>query len=266
MSCDRLAARAAVTCATPRPGRLRCDLAVLRDEACVLQQVALEATVIRLITLGIACTPLFAGCGTGPADSASSDSNPASAVQSPTTDTADPAPAAPAMVGPTTGSTGSSTVTVIASDDGPAGVAIDGASDAASFATASYSIDPSANAMTADATITPASGAAFVFVVRGTHSGYSSTLRLQRGPGSTSLVTTTSIGTVACGDVSDRPTQVAVVLDPSGQRFDVLLDGAATQCSGLPTTMGAPLTSMGLMDASNDGWGGRVELGDPQMF
>lgn len=247
---------------------MRCDLAVLRDEAREVHRPAPEAIVIRLIALGIVCTPLFAGCGTEPADAANTDPDPANAAQSPTADTADPATAAAAMVGPTTGSGGSSRVTVASSASGAAGVTIDGGSESGSFATASYAIDRSANALTADITVTPAPGAAFVYFVRGTRQSYSAgVLRVQRTPGTETLVTTTSTGTVVCGNApSDRTTELTVALDPGGQKFDVRIDGAASNCTDLPTAIGAPLTSMGLMDASNDGWGGQVSFGEPQMF
>lgn len=171
------------------------------------------------------------------------------------------------MSGPTITRGGTSTATVTAADGTP-GVAITGGTDSGSFLIASYGSDTGSSATTAEVTVTPAPGAAFVYYVLGTRARYSGgEVRLQRLPDSAALQATASSGNVTCGTIaSGVPTGLTIVFDGQSQTFDVLIDGTASSCMNLPTSIRLPLASFGMMDASNQGWGGRVEFSGPMMY
>ena len=52
----------------------------------------------------------------------------------------------------------------------------------------------------------------------------------------------------------------------ASQTFDVLIDGSASACTNLPTRIQPPVAGFTLMDASNAGYGGRVEFRDLAVF
>jgi hypothetical protein len=85
-------------------------------------------------------------------------------------------------------------------------------------------------------------------------------LRLQRVPGSPNLVAAAATGMVTCGAIApDTSTLVTLVVHAMPPRtFDVLLDGAATACTGLATGLEPPFVGFEIMDPSNEGYGGRV--------
>jgi hypothetical protein len=171
------------------------------------------------------------------------------------------------MSGPTITRGGTSTATVVAGAGTP-GVAINGGSDLGSFLIASYGPDTGSSATTVEVTVTPAPGAAFVYYVQGTRGHYSGgEVRLQRAPGTSALQATSSSGNVTCGTLaSGRSTGLTIAFDGPSQTFDVLINGAASSCTNLPTNVQLPLVSYGMMDASNQGWGGRVEFTAPMMY
>ena len=110
--------------------------------------------------------------------------------------------------------------------------------------------------------INPASGASFVWSFLG--SGQARWIRLQRGPGSQILEAYTApSGGTNCGILaSDAWSNVTLVMhaDQLPHTFDVLINGAATACTGLSTSLTAPYTGVSMLDASNAGWGGNVML------
>jgi hypothetical protein len=164
---------------------------------------------------------------------------------------------------------GSSTAAVItSSSSGAPGLAISGDPAEGAFLLARYSVTPSVNDATAQLTVTPHGDAAFFYMLTASGSGYATRqLRLQRLPGSTVLQAQIPTGTAVCGDVaSDRPTSIALAFHSSTQTFDVLFDGAATACTGLPTRLKPPVIGFDLMDASNAGYGGQVEFTDLAVF
>jgi hypothetical protein len=157
---------------------------------------------------------------------------------------------------------GSSTATATTSLVG-AGLQIDGGTEAASYALASYMIDTGgAMRATAKFTVNPASGASFTYALRGTGSGYSSRyLRLQRVPGSDALQAVSANGAVACGSLlSGRPTSVSLSFDGAARTFDVLIDGAPSACNRLPTRTSGPVAGFRVTDETVQGYGGHVEL------
>ena len=54
--------------------------------------------------------------------------------------------------------------------------------------------------------------------------------------------------------------------DLGPDKFDVLIDGASSSCSGLSATVVPPMTGFSMMDAANEGYGGRVEFSDLAMY
>jgi hypothetical protein len=213
---------------------------------------------------------------------ASADAGPDDPAQAPTAeattasdgittgDTASTPPAQPSAVSaPQLAYAGSSTAAVLASSaSGAPGLAITGSPDEGAFLLARYLVTPSMTDATAEVTVTPHGDAAFLYMLTASGSGYATRqLRLERLPGSTALQAQIPTGTAVCGDVaSDRPTSIALAFHSRSQTFDVLFDGAATACTGLPTRLVPPITGFELMDASNAGYGGQVEFTDLSVF
>ncbi|HTE49699.1 MAG TPA: hypothetical protein VK698_02415 [Kofleriaceae bacterium] len=109
------------------------------------------------------------------------------------------------------------------------------------------------------------SGASFVWSLNGQGASvYGRRIRLQRWPGSSTLVATAvPSGDTSCGSLSSgrwNKVQLVMHTNRSPHTFDVRINGAATACKGLATELGAPFTSVQIMDASNASWGGNVRF------
>jgi hypothetical protein len=199
------------------------------------------------------------------ADPAVSDDAPASTDGDMVTTNTDQQ--AVAMPTPTIVQYGSSTAVPTSSAGGP-GLRIDGGTDTQSLMIASYRVRMG-NTTTAEFTVTPAAGAAFVYALRGTGGGYSTNqLRFERKPGSDQLQVTDLAGPIACGAIpSGTPTAVTVVYTGGApSQYDVLINGAPTVCADRPTKLRPPVSGFNLMDASNEGFGGHVEFTDLALF
>jgi hypothetical protein len=148
------------------------------------------------------------------------------------------------------------------------GVLIRGGTQLGSFAIASYGGNGGATQTTYEFTVTRAAGSAFAYNFVGSGTKYATrALRMQITPTSDQLLVAATSGVVACGAiVPDQPTAVAVVIDTIAKRFDVQIDGAATPCAALSTSIVPPMTGFNMMDASNEGFGGRVEFSDLAMY
>lgn len=111
--------------------------------------------------------------------------------------------------------------------------------------------------------VEPASGASFVWGFHGAGGSIGSRrIRLQRGPGSTMLVAqTVPSGTTNCGALASNAWS-KVVLTVHTQlfphTFDVAINGVPTACKGTPANLSPPFSQVSIMDASNEGWGGKV--------
>lgn len=170
------------------------------------------------------------------------------------------------IYGPTIVRNGSSTATAEPAGQSGPGVLLDGGMEAGAYAIATYGATPGSGDARLEATVAPTAGASFVLTLIGTGSSYAKRqLRLERLPGSSDLQAASADGTVACGVLEDRATQVALVFHAATQRFDVLLDGAPTQCTGLLTKVQAPIAGFEMMDASNEGYGGEVAFSQLAM-
>jgi hypothetical protein len=143
-------------------------------------------------------------------------------------------------------------------------VRIDGGTEPAAYAVVTYRLATGAMSATAELTVNAAPGAAFEFMMTGTGSGYSARhLRLQRVPGSNVLQAVATTGAVACGPLaSGQPTMVTLAFDGATQTFDVLIAGARSACTDLPTRMAGPVNGFLLSDSTLEGYGGHVEFSD----
>jgi hypothetical protein len=215
---------------------------------------------------GLACVLFVAACGTSDDDATDlqmSDPEPAEPANAADLGQADqaasgefPIPAPSVMTG------GSSTATVTTSLAGAA-LQIDGGTEPSSYAVASYVIQTGAMRATAKFAVNPAPGASFTYALRGTGGGYSSRLlRIQRVPGSDALQAVSTNGAVSCGPLaSGQPTLVTLSFDGAARTFDVLIAGASSACTGLPTKVSGPVTGFRVTDETVEGYGGHVEFG-----
>src|SRR6185436_10734894 len=206
----------------------------------------------RLSWLVISCGLVFAACATA---EGSEDSVTANTDEQPT------------ISNPFVTQGGSSRATVMSSLDGPPGMLIEGSTALGSFAIASYGGRGGATT-TVEFTVTRAAGSAFAYSLIGSGTSYGTrALRLQVAPGSDQLLAAATSGVVACGAIAPaQPIAVAVVLDTGAKKFDVLIGGASSSCSGLSASVVPPMTGFSMMDASNAGYGGRVEFSDLAMY
>jgi len=200
--------------------------------------------------LGIYCSLLFSGCAAEAADGMIS-----SAQQD-------------VISGPAITTAGTSSARMLASTPAGQGLEIHGGPELGSFLVATYGATTGSSGATAELTVTPASGTAFVYMLLGSGSRYATQqLRIQRTPGSSALEAAASTGNIPCGTVaSGTPTDLTVVFHAAPGTFDVLIGGAASACTNLPTKVQPPIVGFGMMDASNEGWGGRVDFTGLTMF
>jgi hypothetical protein len=131
-----------------------------------------------------------------------------------------------------------------------------------------YSIETGAVTATVEFTVNPAPNAAFVFQLLGSGSSYSTRrLVLRRVPGSDALEALPTGGGVACGALaSGVPTAVTLAFDGIARTFDVLIAGAPSACMDLPTMLKGPIKGFSLIDAGDEGYGGRIEFTNLALF
>ena len=162
---------------------------------------------------------------------------------------------------------GSSTVTVTSSLAG-SGVQLDGGMDLASYAWASYWVDSGLMSATVELTVNPAAGASFSTELVGSGASYATKkLRIQRIPGSDALQALSTGGLVTCGMLaSGQATDVTLSFDAVAHTFDVLIAGAPSACTDLPTRLQGPIEGIRLIDQANQGYGGRVNFTNVALF
>lgn len=156
---------------------------------------------------------------------------------------------------------GSTTVSAAA---GGTSAQINGGTESAAYALVSYRVATGAMTATTEFTVNPAPGAAFEYHLIGTGSGYASRyLRLIHEPGSSTLQAASAAGVVDCGPLaSGQPTTITLAFDGSAKTFDVLIAGARSACTDLPTKTSGPVNGVRLSDSAVQGYGGRVEFSD----
>ena len=223
------------------------------EMTCETQSRQLEDIVSTLVALGVFCSVLFAGC-------AAEENGMISSTQGTQQDVI--------TSGPAITSAGTSTARILPPSPVGPGLRINGGSELGSFLIASYDATTGSSGATAGVTLTPAPGAAFVYMLRGSGLRPSTRqLRIQRQPGSTTLEAMAATGATPCGTLaSGRPTHVTLVFHAASMTFDVFIGGAASRCTGLPANLQPPVVGFAMMDASNEGWGGRVDYTDLTIF
>jgi uncharacterized Zn-binding protein involved in type VI secretion len=164
-------------------------------------------------------------------------------------------------------STGSSTVRIIDSSGHGRALRLHGSTTNGATVVAALSFSSSQPAIVLDFAVKPAAGSSFVFALNGAGGSIGARrIRLQRAPGSSTLVASTAgVGNLDCGALASgvwSSVELAVHTQRSPHTFDVRINGAATACTGATTEMGAPFNSVSVMDASNAGWCGDVEFDD----
>jgi hypothetical protein len=162
-------------------------------------------------------------------------------------------------------SAGASRASVVATSDDDQALRVRASAAAGDFLIAARDLPPIAGDVSVQFAVRPARGASLVFMLSATGSGDSSRqLRLQRAPGSGALVAASASGNVECGPLAtDRWSTVTLTVRAAEPRsFDVRIDGATTRCTELGTRLALPVTSLGVMDASNEDWGGDVYWDD----
>ena len=148
-------------------------------------------------------------------------------------------------------------------------IAIDGGTDLASYARVSFYADVTASSLTGQVTVNAAPGASFVYGLFGDSNGIWSgrTLRVLRIPGPEVLQATAASGFVTCGPFpSGQPTDITLSFDRVAHTFDVLIGGAPSACTDLPTKFGGVDTGFRLEDYGNQGYGGHVEFSNFSLF
>ena len=229
--------------------------------------------------IGLSCCALIAtACGT---DSVAADPDPGTSnpdhLDDPDSDQADDPGQADqsgsvqaaqgALPAPSISATGSSKMTDISSLAG-SGLRIEGGTDLASYARGTYWVATGAMSATTEFTVNAAPGATFFYELLGSGTSYGTKLiHLERAPGSNALQALAKSGTVTCGTLaSGQPTTVTLAFDSVARTFDVLIAGAPSACTDLPTMLVGPIKGLRMMDPGTLDYGGRVEFTTLALF
>lgn len=164
----------------------------------------------------------------------------------------------------TTGSTTFRAQTALAGTE----LLMNGGIDLASWGQASFWVSNSARSLTAELTVNPAPNAAFQYAVIASGKSYQTReLRLQRAFGSEALQAVTSSGPVDCGALpSNQATPVTLSVDRTTATFDVLIGGASSACTDLPTRIEGPIKGFRVTDSGYQNYGGRITFSDLSLF
>ena len=74
-------------------------------------------------------------------------------------------------------------------------------------------------------------------------------------------------GPVDCGALpSNQATPVTLSIDRTAATFDVLIGGASSACTDLPTRIQGPIRAFRVTDSGTQNWGGRVTFTDLSLF
>jgi len=162
-------------------------------------------------------------------------------------------------------SAGATTVSVASTADHGNVLLLHGGRVSPDYIIAALGLSSSSPEISARVDINPAGDASFIWSLHGAGSSIGKRrIRLQREPGANVLIAhTVPGGNTACGTLA-LDTWSTVTLNVHAQQlphtFDVLINGARTSCTGLPTGLSPPFRSVNVMDASNQGWGGDVRF------
>lgn len=131
------------------------------------------------------------------------------------------------------------------------------------FLIATRAISSSSTDIATQVDIKPSTASSFIWIINGAGSSIGRRrIRLQQAPGSTTLVANTvPSGNTNCGRLSPNVwSTITLNIDTVSRIFDVLINGAATSCTGISADIQPPFNSISVMDASNLNWGGAVQF------
>jgi len=158
-------------------------------------------------------------------------------------------------------SAGSGSVSVVNTSDHGHILQLRGSTTEGDFLIASRRFSSSSSDITTQVDIKPSSGSAFLWILNGAGSSIGKRrIRLQQAPGTTTLVASTApSGNTNCGTIpSGVWSHITLRVHSAQAKFDVLINGKATACTGISAGIQPPFNSVSVMDASNAGWGGTV--------
>jgi hypothetical protein len=127
---------------------------------------------------------------------------------------------------------------------------------------ASLGLFSSAPEATVKVDVKPATGASFIWSFHGAGTSIGRRrIRLQRAPGSTTLVAqTVPSGSTNCGTLQSVVwSTIMLIVHSQTRTFDVRINGTPT-CTGISTGLSPPFNKVSVMDAGNEGWGGDVRF------
>lgn len=163
--------------------------------------------------------------------------------------------------------TGSTTFAVETSFAGN-GLVMNAGTDLASWGQASFWVSNTAPSLTTELTVNPAPNAAFQYSLVASGKSYQTReLRLQRAFGSDALQAVITSGPVNCGTLpSNQATPVTLSVDRTAATFDVLIGGASSACTNLPTRIEGAIKGFRITDSGYQNFGGHVEFSDLSLF
>lgn len=158
---------------------------------------------------------------------------------------------------------GASTAVVVDTPDHGRVLNLRGSTTIPDFLVATRPFSSAATEVQFSYAVNPSTGSSFQTELNGTGNSYFSRhLRLELPPGSTTLRSLTSpsgftdCGTLAYNAWSTVTLRVHETVAP--HTFDVLINGARTNCTGIETRQSAPFTGINVTDGLDTGQGGSV--------
>jgi len=163
----------------------------------------------------------------------------------------------------TISSSGTGSVSIVNTTNHGHVLRLQGSSTEGHFLIASRPISSSSTDISVQVDINRASGASFIWSLHGAGSSIGRRrIRLQLAPESTTLAAqTVPSGTTNCGTLSSGTwSRVTLIVHSVSRKFDVLINGTRTSCTGVSADIQPPFNAVSVMDASNTGWGGTVRF------
>src|SRR6266508_4963574 len=154
----------------------------------------------------------------------------------------------------TISSSGTGSVSIVNTTNHGHVLRLQGSTTEGHFLVASRPISTSATDVTTKIDVNPSSGSSFIWSLHGAGTSIGRRrIRLQQAPGSTTLVASTvPSGNVNCGRPAAGPwSRITLIVHTTTRKFDVLINGSSTACTGLSADIQPPFNSVSIMDASN---------------
>jgi hypothetical protein len=168
---------------------------------------------------------------------------------------------APWIVTVNSGRSSASTASIINTSDHGKVLRLLGSKISADFLIASLGLSSSDTEVTVEVDVKPEPDSSFSWGFYGAGPSLGSReIRLERAPGSTTLIAqTVPAGRTACGTLLDDWSHITLTIHTQQlpHTFDVAIDGLPT-CTGIETGLIPPFSHVSVTDASNAHWGGSV--------